>query len=839
MVAANPLAGLQDLPVERATAHAARTLGVSGVLPLAEYARLVAVGRITPTDVAAAVRMLAQDAGTSPCAATVDERVAQLMAGLAAADPDHSDHSDRPRDGGDGATPASRTAKDTAQDTAEDHAALWTQRAWSRAVEDGPGPWQLWRAHAVAPGYDRAVGSRGLGALVQALPEDPAAALTLVLDLAGLDASTAPAYLERVLTRSPGWTGHARWRARQGGTPAPLVELAALRVALDLLVTGSLAGTPGVDAQVTVPAPDGSGDAAPRDARQVWQVAYELGYQQRLVRLLAPAARRLATAAADPGDGAMGGGTRRGEHGDRAAAYEQAQEQAQAQAQAQLVLCIDVRSERLRRHLEAAGPWQTFGFAGFFGLDLAYVSPTGATFEQCPALLRPQHTVRASPPVTDVRGALTRTLNRAVGATGTAPLTPLLLAEAGGLLAGAAALARTVAPRTWGRVVRAWTGTGGPWSVTGPLQLEADLAQRVDLAAGALRGMGLVDDFAPLLVLVGHAAQMQNNAFSTAYDCGACGGNGGQVNARVLAALLEDPDVRQGLAAQGIRLPAGTVAVAALHCTTTDEVTLDPAAELPASHRALLGHLQHSLAVASARTRAERLPRLPGAPATTGGPADSAHLDARAEDWSQPCPEWGLAGNAALVVGPRELTRGTDLAGRVFLHSYDPRLDPDHQVLEVVLTAPLVVAQWISSQYYASTVDPGVLGAGDKTTHNVVGDVGVLTGAHGDLRLGLPWQSLFDGDPGLGGGRRRHEPLRLLALVWADPQAVLAVVRRHPGLAELVAHGWVRLVAVNPSDGSPARLDRRLTWVPWVPQQPLSEDVSVPVGAGGVPEPLG
>ena len=65
----------------------------------------------------------------------------------------------------------------------------------------------------------------------------------------------------------------------------------------------------------------------------------------------------------------------------------------------------------------------------------------------------------------------------------------------------------------------------------------------------------------------------------------------------------------------------------------------------------------------------------------------------RSADWSQVRPEWGLGANTSFIIGWRELTKGLNLAGRVFLHSYDYREDPTNRLLEVIMTGPQVVAQ--------------------------------------------------------------------------------------------------------------------------------------------------
>jgi len=154
-------------------------------------------------------------------------------------------------------------------------------------------------------------------------------------------------------------------------------------------------------------------------------------------------------------------------------------------------------------------------------------------------------------------------------------------------------------------------------------------------------------------------------------------------------------------------------------------------------------------------------------------------------------PEWGLAGCQAFIAAPRARTAGHDLAGRAFLHDYDWRADPRFGVLELILTAPVVVASWISLQYYGSSVAPEAFGAGNKLLHNVTGGIGVVEGNGGLLRVGLPWQSVHDGEA------LTHEPLRLSVLVEAPREAIADILARHPGVRALFDNRWLHLFALD------------------------------------------
>ncbi len=117
---------------------------------------------------------------------------------------------------------------------------------------------------------------------------------------------------------------------------------------------------------------------------------------------------------------------------------------------------------------------------------------------------------------------------------------------------------------------------------------------------------------------------------------------------------------------------------------------------------------------------------------------DGEALMQRARDWSEVRPEWGLAGCKAFIAAPRGRSLGRSLEGRAFLHSYDWRQDKGFGVLELIITAPVVVASWISLQYYGSTVAPEAFGAGNKLLHNVVGGFGVLEGNGGPCASACP-----------------------------------------------------------------------------------------------------
>lgn len=630
-------------------------------------------------------------------------------------------------------------------------------------------------------GIGTLMGLPGLGQALNALPATRQEAERWALQRLQLPTTVWADYLEAVLLTVNGWASwcaYLKWQAYlEGGHDEHLRELLAIRLAWGALLLNGQDDTATHPAFATL---QRAWCQAPKLlaqceeellADEIWQTALEAGYQRTL-------ATRLSSACADP--------TQR------------------PRPEVQAAFCIDVRSEPLRRALEGTSPTlQTLGFAGFFGLPAAYTPlGTAARRPQLPGLFSPvlEMTEEIIPAAQGSNALAVATPDGAHQARQKRlalaqqwdsvshwPGAAFSFVEAAGV-GYLAALGQWLRPSAAARTNDDHVGLPmrlRPVCRPGLQGLALDA--KVALAARVLKGMGLAQGLAPLVLLVGHGSQTRNNAQAAALDCGACCGQTGEANARALAQLLNDGAVRAALAQQGIAIPPDTWFVGALHNTTTDELEGFDLDLLPSTARARWKALAPTLQQASDEVRRERAPRL-GLSPQQAPERLLEQLRRRANDGAQNRPEWGLAGNAAFLIAPRWRSQSTTLEGRCFLHDYDAGQDPGGALLEQLMTAPMLVTHWINWQYHASTCDPEHLGSGNKLLHNVVGgQLGVFEGNGGDLRIGLSRQSLHDGT------RWVHEPLRLTVAIDAPAATIERVLGAHAVVRQLVDNGWLHL----------------------------------------------
>jgi len=806
-VAVNPFHGLVDQRFEEAAATLRRIADARMYMPRSWYHEQLASGRITEDDLREAARL---------CGSRLTP--GQLRAAAAAA-----------QAGPAGGVPLLTALVDELDtddwssfvvERISHHCAAYFdmgQATWKRPW-DGMSLYTAWRRFAAMDYSLTMMGQDAMRARVKALPESPRACIASAVRRLGIPETAALDYMHAALMDIGGWaawTRLLRWEQElQGGMDDTIVELLAIRLAWDLLLyehksTPTLRprwreicarlGRGENDAGV---GGSGSGNTG-AEIEHVLLTALELGYQRRLIDDL--------------------GKQRDAKAPERRPAV-------------QAAFCIDVRSEIIRRAFETVCPRsQTIGFAGFFGLPLEHV-PLGAVEPRShlPVLLTPKYKVCSEVHGADeheAEEALTTQRRRTglakswkafkmgasscfsfVEAAGILLYAPKILADSFGW-------SRPVAAPDDLRLDATTEHRVGP-SLDAPHHgacahnhghdtIGIPEADRVPLAEGILRAMSMTGNFARLALLVGHGSTVVNNPHAAGLDCGACGGMTGEASARIGAALLNDPAVRKGLVERGIEIPADTWFIGALHDTCVDEVRLYDTDQLPASYAEELAELRSWLKQAGELTRLQRAARL--GLESQSLQAVTANVRHRSRDWAQVRPEWALAGCAAFIAAPRERTRGLDLGGRTFLHDYQWQQDAGFGVLELIMTAPMVVAGWINLQYYGSTTDNRRFGSGNKVLHNVVGGaIGVLEGNAGDLRVGLPMQSLHDGK------RWMHEPMRLSVFLAAPQAAIDDIIARHDLVRQMLDNGWLHLFRMDDDGGS----HRRVPGAGWEPVSP-------------------
>lgn len=788
-VAVNPFLGMTDCSFADTARLMAETAGARMTMPRVFYREAIAEGRITPQDLAQAMQR-------KGVAANGPADVQALQQVLQAPEPSAGEPLPTVAD------VASRlTRRDWAAFTCE-RISLWAAGYFDEGQALWPSPsrhlkpYAAWHQEASLDRTPQVMGLAGFHRIVRSLPATAEAMLATGIERLQLEGPRLVDYFHRLLMSVGGWAAYARYRIWQselaGHSDSTLLELLAIRLAFDVALLETCKPHRAVAAAWMLArkdygAPPDAAEPASPNLEELLQDAYEIGWQRQFIAKLATPHK--STPALRPA--------------------------------VQAAFCIDVRSEIFRRALEHVAPdVETIGFAGFFGMPIEYV-PLGRAHgsARCPVLLAPSihvhEAVKAAP--RQELAAIAERRRRRLRVSGgwrwfkLAAVSSFTFVEslgwmfAGKLVADSVGLTRPGSSPANRGIDAAVTARLAPDINPSQAQRRASgmtLVTRVKLAEAALRGMSLHRHFARLVLFAGHGASSVNNPHARGLDCGACGGHPGDANARVAAAVLNDPLVRGELIARGIAIPEETWFLGALHDTTTDQVTIFDEDEIPATHAEDLGRLRAALTEAGRLARQERSANLT---LHDTRPTD-VQIMARSKDWSEVRPEWGLAGCAAYIIAPRSRTAGLGLGGRAFLNSYDCRHDEGFAVLESIMTAPMIVGAWINLQYYGSVVDNRVFGCGNKVLHNVVGRLGVLEGTGGDLRTGLPWQSIHDGS------RLIHEPLRLSVVIAAPIDAITAIIARHESVRHLFDHGWAHLFAMGDAPHALKRYAGNLKW---------------------------
>lgn len=461
----------------------------------------------------------------------------------------------------------------------------------------------------------------------------------------------------------------------------------------------------------------------------------------------------------------------------------------------QAVFCIDEREDSIRRHIESVSNCETLGAPGFFGVEF-YFHPAHAKFydKLCPAPVTPAFLIKEISstekhlPAREISYAKeSHTFVRGTVASYVLGIPSL-----------ARLLANLVAPRMSPAIADAFSHMHDGYELTivhdgkhdeeRNLQIGFAVEQMADRVEKLLRGIGLVQNFSPLVYLIGHGSSSANNPHHGAHDCGACSGRPGSVNARVAAVMANNPDVRHELAKRGLAIPATTYFVGGLHDTASDEIEFYDEKKLPAELVDVHGQNKQSFENALDLNAKERSRRFMSINTKQSLKKIRKAIKDRSVSFFEPRPELGHGTNALCIVGNRALTRNLFLDRRAFMNSYDYRTDRDGTFLANVIAPLPVVCGGINLEYYFSRMDNSKLGAGTKLPHNVMGLIGVSNSSDGDLRAGLPLQMI-----------EVHDPVRLLMIVEQDPQVVLRVIAS-PALSEWFVNEWIHLVVLHPEE---------------------------------------
>ncbi len=456
----------------------------------------------------------------------------------------------------------------------------------------------------------------------------------------------------------------------------------------------------------------------------------------------------------------------------------------------QALFCIDDREYTVRRHLHMAeSQCQTYGTPGFFGLPFYFLQHEGHLHSKaCPAPVQPEIIIFE-------KNRNKRQKENHIHHLSHGFTKGWIISNLVGIGFGFKLLINLFRPKKslLGTESKAYMSDDSEivfennGEMYQGLRVGFTLQEMIDFTAGVLQSIGLTNEFAPFVYIIGHGASSINNPYFAGYDCGACSGRPGSINARVFAKIANKPEVRNGLQKRGINISQETIFIGGLHDTTNDEIFFYDLSVL--DNAQWQAHQQNHIKFNQAlhQNKLERALRFDELKPLHQTSDIIRRMNQRSVSLFEIRPEWNHTDNALVIIGNSNLVSNIYLDKRPFLNSYNYRTDPKGEILQGILRAAIPVCGGINLEYYFSRVDTQNLGAGSKLPHNIVGLFGLSNGVDGDLRPGLPSQMI-----------EIHEPVRILFIIEQNPEVVFNVIQNNPTLHDWVFNEWVKLSVIDP-----------------------------------------
>ena len=368
----------------------------------------------------------------------------------------------------------------------------------------------------------------------------------------------------------------------------------------------------------------------------------------------------------------------------------------------QAILCIDDRELSLRDYLEhESSAFETYAAPGFFSVDF-FFQPAGSQFfmKQAPAPAQPKHLIKEI-------GEVRRVKDIHFSRFSHSPIFGWLLSQTLGFVSAVKLATSILKPSQTAAAASSFTHMHadgeltieyqGEIDVTSGLQIGYTFDEMTDRMEALLKGIGLINNFARIVYIVGHGASSMNNPHYAAYNCGACSGRPGSVNARVAAYMLNNSIVRKKLQERGIQITDQTTFIGALHDTTRDEILFyDTKSNSNDWHEKAQVIFQRALDYnARERSRRFELVNSDDSPAKV-----HKKLLKRSVSLFETRPELNHATNALCIIGRRTLTNRLFLDRRAFANSYDYRIDVDGSLLKNLMKPIGPVCGGINLEYF-------------------------------------------------------------------------------------------------------------------------------------------